>query len=42
MILAGGAAIMAVAGIFLFKEPVSWPRLLGIGMAIGGLILMQK
>jgi transporter family protein len=42
MILAGGAAIMAVAGIFLFKEPASWPRLLGIMMAIGGLILMRK
>ena len=42
MILAGGAAIMAVAGIFLFKEPAAWPRLLGIAMAIGGLILMKK
>src|SRR5690242_16044310 len=36
MILAGGAAIMAVAGIVFFKEPASWPRLLGIAMAIGG------
>ncbi|HZI33496.1 MAG TPA: EamA family transporter [Candidatus Binatia bacterium] len=42
MILAGGAAIMAVAGIVFFKEPASWPRLLGIAMAIGGLILMKK
>ena len=42
MILAGGAAIMAIAGIFFFKEPASWPRLLGIAMAIGGLILMKK
>jgi len=42
MILAGGAAIMAVAGIFLFKEPLSWQRLLGIGMAIGGLYLLRK
>ncbi len=42
MILAGGAAIMAVAGICFFKEPASWPRLLGIGLAIGGLILMKK
>jgi transporter family protein len=42
MILAGGAAIMAMAGIFFFKEPASWQRLLGIGMAIGGLYLLRK
>jgi transporter family protein len=42
MILAGGAAIMAVAGIFFFKEPASWQRLLGIAMAIGGLYLLRK
>jgi transporter family protein len=42
MILAGGAAIMAIAGIFFFKEPASWQRLLGIGMAIGGLYLLRK
>jgi transporter family protein len=42
MILAGGAAIMAGVGIFFFREPASWPRLLGIAMAIGGLILMRK
>lgn len=42
MILAGGAAIMAVAGIFCFKEPASWTRLLGIVLAIAGLFLMKK
>ena len=42
MILAGGAAIMALAGIFLFKEPASWQRLLGVAMAIGGLCLLRK
>jgi bacterial/archaeal transporter family protein len=42
MILAGGAAIMAVVGIFFFREPASWPRILGIAMAIGGLLLMRK
>lgn len=42
MILAGGAALMALAGISFFKEPVSWPRLLGVGMAIGGLILLRR
>jgi transporter family protein len=42
MILAGGAAIMAVVGIFFFRELASWPRLLGIVMAIGGLLLLRK
>jgi len=42
MILAGGAAIMAVAGILFFKEPASWQRLLGVAMAIGGLILLRQ
>jgi len=42
MILAGGAALMAVVGIFLFREPASLPRVLGIGMAIGGLYLLRK
>ena len=42
MILAGGAAIMAVVRIFFFREPASWPRILGIAMAIGGLMLMRK
>src|SRR6478609_8748942 len=30
MILAGGAALMAVAGIFFFKESATWQRILGI------------
>ncbi len=42
MVLAGGAALMALAGIFFFKEPISWQRIVGIGMAIGGLYLMKK
>ena len=42
MILAGGAAIMAVAGILFFKEQASWQRLAGIAMAIGGLYLLRK
>src|SRR2546421_5344656 len=36
MILAGGAAIMAVAGIFFFKEAASWQKLLGIVLSIAG------
>jgi transporter family protein len=42
MILAGGAAIMAVVGIFFFKESASWPRLLGIVLSIIGLILLRS
>ena len=41
-ILAGGAAIMAVAGIVFFREPVSWQRLLGITFAITGLFLLRR
>src|SRR4030095_4041165 len=42
MILAGGAAVMAVAGILFFKESASFPRMLGIILAIGGLYLLRK
>jgi bacterial/archaeal transporter family protein len=42
MILAGGAAIMAVAGIVVFKEPATWPRLLGIVLAVAGLFLLRS
>lgn len=41
MILAGGAAIMAVAGIVFFKEPATLARLLGIAMALAGLFLLR-
>ncbi|MEP6810198.1 MAG: EamA family transporter [Chthoniobacterales bacterium] len=41
-ILAGGAAIMALAGFVLFHEPVTWQRVLGISLAIGGLFLLQR
>src|SRR6185369_9557996 len=42
MILAGGAAIMAVAGIVFFKEPASLSRLLGIVLALAGLFLLRS
>jgi bacterial/archaeal transporter family protein len=42
MILAGGAALMAVAGICFFREPTSWPRLLGIALSIVGLFLLRS
>ena len=41
-ILAGGAAIMAIAGILFFHEAPSWPRVLGIALAITGLFLLRK
>ena len=41
-ILAGGAAIMAIAGILFFRETPSWQRLVGIVFAIIGLFLMRK
>lgn len=42
MVLAGGAAIMAVAGVMFFKEPLSVARVAGIAMALGGLYLLKK
>ncbi len=41
-ILAGGAAIMAVAGIVFFHEASSWQRLLGVALALTGLFLLRK
>lgn len=41
-ILAGGAAIMAVAGVLFFREPASWQRLLGVALAIAGLFLLRR
>lgn len=41
-ILACGAALMAVAGILFFREPASWQRILGIALAIIGLLLLRR
>ena len=41
-ILAGGAALMAVAGILFFREPPSWQRIVGIAFAVTGLFLLSK
>jgi transporter family protein len=41
-ILAGGAAIMAIAGIVFFREAPSWQRIVGIAFAIIGLFLLRK
>jgi transporter family protein len=41
-ILAGGAAIMAIAGILFFREPPSWQRIAGVVFAIVGLFLLRK
>jgi transporter family protein len=42
VILAGGAAIMALAGIFFFHEKPSVARLLGILFSIVGLFLLRR
>ena len=41
MVLAGGAALMAIIGIVFFKEHASLPRLLGIALSITGLVLLH-
>ncbi len=41
-ILAGGAALMAIAGIAFFQEPASWQRMLGIALSITGLFLLRR
>ncbi len=41
-ILAGGAAIMALAGILFFHETPSWQRIAGVSFAIVGLFLLRK
>lgn len=41
-ILAGGAAMMAVAGVLFFHEAVSWQRMLGVVLAITGLFLLRR
>lgn len=41
-ILAGGAAIMAVAGVAFFQESLSWQRGLGVALAIAGLLLLRR
>jgi transporter family protein len=42
MVLAGGAALMALAGILMFKESASVARLAGIVLAIIGLLLLRR
>jgi transporter family protein len=42
MILAGGAALMAFAGIFWFREPASFARIIGIVFSILGLFLLRQ
>ena len=42
MVLAGGAALMAVVGILFFREPASWPRLVGVLLSLVVLFLLKK
>jgi bacterial/archaeal transporter family protein len=41
-ILAGGAAIMVIAGVLFFHEPLTWQRLAGVTFAIIGLLLLRR
>lgn len=41
MVLAGGAALMALAGILFFKEPATLTRLSGILLSLVGLFLLR-
>lgn len=41
LVLAGGAALMAIVGIFVFKEPLTLKHTLGIGFSIAGLYLLK-
>ena len=40
-ILAGGAALMALAGIIFFGETLHWSRIAGILLSLGGLFLLK-
>jgi len=42
VVLAGGSAIMAVAGILFFKETPSLQRLAGVALAIAAMFLLRK
>jgi len=41
-VLAVGAAAMAIAGVALFQESLSWSRALGVILSIAGIILLRK
>ena len=41
-LLAGGAAMMAIAGVLFFREAPSWQRIVGIAFAILDLFLLRK
>jgi multidrug transporter EmrE-like cation transporter len=42
MVLAVGAAIMAIIGVLAFREPVTRDRILGIALSIAGLYLLRR
>jgi multidrug transporter EmrE-like cation transporter len=42
MVVAGGAALMAVVGIGIFREPASVTRVVGIVLAIVAMVLLRK
>ncbi len=41
-ILAGGTALMTLAGFLLFREPFTWRRAIGTALAVGSLLLLRR
>jgi bacterial/archaeal transporter family protein len=41
-VLAGGSALMVLAGWVIYREPVTLPRLVGVGLTVAGIALLRK
>ena len=41
-VLAGGSAIMVLAGWLIYREPVSLTRILGVALTVGGIALLRR
>ena len=41
-VLAVGSGIMAVAGFALFKEPITWQKVVGLALSVGALYLLRS
>ena len=41
MVLGGGMALMALVGFAYFREPLTWPRILGMILSLAGLFLLR-
>ena len=40
-VLAVGSGIMAIAGFTLFKEPITWQKVTGLGLSVAALYLLK-